>query len=304
MGRTTRNVLLLAPLLAWGAPAAAGPDDCPVLTGAINSRLVAYVARKYQLPDSVSIGIKDTLIISGTCYRKVVFAGTGPLGEVSLALYLSPDLRFLSPELLDSSIDPERERDERARRAMGELTEGEFASMGSASAPVTVVVFSDFQCPFCKGADEIISAEPLIRNGTDARLVFRHMPLPMHPWAQPAAQAAACAQFQSSTAFWAFHDALFLNQSQITEQNISARLSGIGAGIPGLDQTKFKECMDRQMSLGAVLRDKELAQHSGVTGTPTIFVNGRMITGVGSAAEFHKLLVNAIHNPGGPVAMK
>ena len=300
----TRGLLLVAPLMAWASPSLAGSNDCPALSDADNSRLVIYVARKYQIPDSVKIGIKDSFMISDKCYRKVVFAGPGPLGEVSLALYLSPDLRFLSPDLFDSSIDPDREREENARRAMGELTEGEFASSGSATAPVTVVVFSDFQCPFCKQAAEILREESLIRNGVDVRLVFRHMPLPMHPWAQQAAQAAACAQFQSGTAFWAFHDALFRDQPQITQQNISARISGIGAGIPGIDQTKFKECMDRQMSLGVVLRDKDLAQHSGATGTPTVFVNGSMIPGMGGAAEFHKLLESAIHKQRAPVAMR
>ncbi len=291
-GLLTTVVLAAAPL-SWTNAASSGCSD---LTDADKTRLISYVKKKYQIPDNAKIGIQEASPLLDKCYRKVLFSGTGPLGVISLGLYLSPDLRFLSPELFDSSVDPDREREEKARKAMIELNKGEFASIGNASAPVNVVVFSDFECPFCKQAAEILRAEPLIRNAKDVRLVFRHMPLSGHQWAQQAAQVAACAQFQSGVVFWALHDALFLNQSTITQENVSEKVTALAASIPTLDQTKFKECVDRQMSLGVVLRDKDLATHSGVTGTPTIFVNGRIIPGIGNAAEFHKLLENAIQD--------
>jgi protein-disulfide isomerase len=104
---------------------------------------------------------------------------------------------------------------------MGQLLEGEYAARGPANAPVTMVVFSDFECPYCKKMKLLIDAEPLRNSGDSVRLVFRHMPMPQHGWAQHAAEAATCAEFQSAGAFWALRDRLFDNQQTITPADAS-----------------------------------------------------------------------------------
>jgi protein-disulfide isomerase len=93
---------------------------------------------------------------------------------------------------------------------MSQLLDGEYAALGPATAPVTVVVFSDFECPYCKKLRALLAAEPLITGGK-VRLVFRHMPMQSHKWAQKAAEAAVCAQLQNGDAFWHLHDSLFEN---------------------------------------------------------------------------------------------
>ena len=242
-------------LLLFGGIARA--DSCAAVSPAEKVRVAQYVVRKYHVPQEANLRVEADETVGTLCYHKLVFRGDGALGAYRLTLYATPDLRFLSTDLLDSFADPEREEREAASRTMGRLLEGEYASRGPATAPVTLVVFSDFQCPFCKRMQSLLAAEPLLQPGGNVRLVFRHMPMSQHDWAQKAAEAAACAQFQ------------------------------IGG---------FKSCMDRQMSLGAVIRDKDLGSRLGVKGTPTLFINGEQAPAIQSAADLHRLLGDALTN--------
>lgn len=255
---------------------------CRALQPTEKAQLVRYVIKRYGIPSTVALDVTEQSPASD-CYSKVVFAGKGPVGPVSLTLYLSPDHRYLSPDLFDTALDPDVETRDRAKLSLDKLMQGEFASRGSLTAPVVVVEFSDFQCPYCRVAAANIKQDPIVQDTTKVRFVYRHYPLAQHDWAEQAAKAAACSQFQSSASFWKMHDALFSQQESITKTNVGSKIDHIAAGIAELDQTKFKECVDRDMSLGTVLRDKRLGEQLKVNGTPTLFVNGRMI----QASELH-----------------
>jgi len=270
-------------------------NACRDVTSEDKSRLAAYVTKKYEVPQQAKLRVEEVQPIDDLCNRKLVFTGDGALGPFRLTLYASPDLRFLSRELFDTAIDPRRERREAAQKMMAELLDGEFAARGSAHAPVTMVVFSDFECPYCKRLKEMVDDEPLLKSGTEVRLVFRHMPMSQHPWAQQAAEAAACAQFQSPDVFWEFHDKLFEKQETITAINATRRVSELARTTPGLDAGRFEECMKRQMSFGAVVRDRELGNRLGVVATPTVFLNGAQIPSLHSSAQLHKYLVNKLN---------
>ena len=188
-----------------------------------------------------------------------------------------------------------REERDNAKRTMGQLADGEYAARGSSRAPVTLVVFSDFQCPYCKRLEGLFANEPLVNSGNAIRIVFRHMPLAQHDWAQRASEAAACAQFQNARAFWSLHDGLFENQANITRSNVWERVYGLASKIPGLYVSQFRDCVEQQMSLGAVIRDREMGRRAGATGTPAVFVNGRLLGGIRNAAELHSVLVAAVN---------
>lgn len=281
-------------IVAQASSVAAPLPACAPIRNLDQARLLSYVTKKYGIPRSVELSITETTAVSEACHRKLLFTGKGPLGAFSLSLYASPDLRYLSPDLFDSYTDPDAEKQAIAQKLMGELAEGDFASSGRVDAPVTVVVFADFQCPYCRHTAELLREEPLIRDGTDVRVVFRHFPLPQHEWAQQAAVAAACAGFQNAMAFWAFHDALFSVQSSITSGNLELKLQGIGSKIPSLDQQLFSSCVHKQMSLGVVLQDKELAERLGVSGTPTIFLDGQIVSGLDDPKELHDELLKKV----------
>ena len=106
-------------------------------------------------------------------------------------------------------------------------------------------------------------------------------------------ETAACAGFQNAGAFWAMHDALFAEHGELTAANVDGKVREMAAGIPGLGVAAFGVCLERQMSLGAVIRDRELGTRLGVTGTPAVFVNGRRVEGIRDGAGLHAAIRGA-----------
>jgi protein-disulfide isomerase len=141
---------------------------------------------------------------------------------------------------------------------------------GSERAPVTIVVFSDFQCPFCA------SESPRLRRVVDqfhgrVKLVFKHFPLASHPRAKAAAIATEAAHEQGK--FWEMHDVLFANATQLEDDDIRRYARQIG-----LDMRRFEESYGAQKGKAAVERDRAEGDRLGVPGTPAVFVNGRAVS--------------------------
>jgi protein-disulfide isomerase len=195
-------------------------------------------------------------------------------------LTASPDLRFLTRELLDSQLDPVQEERQKQQALTAALTGGDFAVLGEKAAPVTITVFSDFQCPYCAKASDLLMKNILPAEGGNTRLVFRHFPLAMHPWARPAAEAAACAHEQGDRYFWSFHNYLFEHQREITPNNLRPKLDAYGAALQGFDPADFTACLDQKRTAAKVEQDVALGTEFGVQGTPTLFINGQLVTGV------------------------
>ena len=138
---------------------------------------------------------------------------------------------------------------------------------GSLTAPVTLVEYGDYQCPYCGAAHGIINAV-LARAGDGVGFVFRHFPLTtVHPYAQQAAEAAEAAGAQGS--FWAMHDVLFENQQRLAEPYLMAYAEGLG-----LDVALFRQQLDEHVHAPKVREDFMSGVRSGVNGTPTFFING------------------------------
>ncbi|MDD2941642.1 MAG: thioredoxin domain-containing protein [bacterium] len=153
---------------------------------------------------------------------------------------------------------------------------------GSADAPVTIVEFSDFQCPYCSRGKAVME-EVLKSYPGKVKVVFKNLPLPFHPEAEPAAIAALAAGKQGK--FWEMHDLLFDNQAELS----SAKYLEF-AGKLGLDLNKFKDDLDSAEVKKAVKDDAELAGSLGVRGTPGFFVNGVQVKGARPAAYFNTLI--------------
>ena len=149
---------------------------------------------------------------------------------------------------------------------------------GNPRAPVTIVLFSDFQCPFCARVAPTL-AEVEKTYGDKVRVVWKHEPLPFHPNALPAAEAAEAAREQGK--FWQMHDRLFASQQQLSPDTY-ARL----AKELGLDPKKFAESTRSGRNRGRIQEDQALAQQVGANGTPTMFVNGERVVG---AVPFEQL---------------
>jgi protein-disulfide isomerase len=281
-------------LFVAGGHVAARAQDCaaPRLTSKQKEGIVDYVRKKYQLAASIALTLRNEAFASGTCYRELSFQGKSDLRTWELTLYASPDLRFLTGELMDMQRDPVQEERAKNHALMRGLVEGAAAARGPAGAAVTIVEFSDFQCPFC-GKFAGILDEALAGETRSVRVVFHHMPLGIHNWARAAAEGAACAQLQSAEAFWRIHDQLFRNQASLTPENIGQKLREFSKDAKGLDFQAFENCMDNGMSVGLVLKDISLADANQVNGTPTLFINGHRMLGIESAARLRELIAAA-----------
>jgi protein-disulfide isomerase len=150
--------------------------------------------------------------------------------------------------------------------------------IGPASAPVTIVEFSDFQCPFCGRAEPALK-QVHEKYGDKVRLVYMDFPLGIHDHAIDAASAGRCAGEQGK--FWQFHDEMFSNQSKLAPADLKADAKKLG-----LDTAKFDECLDKGKYKTAIETDMAQGRELGVDGTPAFFVNGRPLTGAQPFEKF------------------
>jgi len=151
-----------------------------------------------------------------------------------------------------------------------ELPVGKSPIKGPENAPVTIVEFSDYQCPFCARSEPLIN-DVLKEYPTQVRFVYKHFPLTsIHSFAMGAAQAAAAAQKQRK--FWEMHELLFANQRALQPEQLKAYAKQLG-----LDAAKFEADMTAPDVKALIQEDMQLSQKVGVRGTPTIFVNGKIV---------------------------
>ena len=155
-------------------------------------------------------------------------------------------------------------------------------AQGPASAPIELVEFSDFQCPFCYRAHPTVK-QVLSTYSGKIRFVYRNYPLPNHPQARPAAEAAQCANEQGQ--FWPYHDRLFADQSKLSDADLKASAAALG-----MDAAKFNACLDSHKYKARVDADLQAGNEAGVNGTPAFFVNGRLLSGAQPFDEFKKVI--------------
>ena len=158
-----------------------------------------------------------------------------------------------------------------------------FPARGPADAPVTIVEFSDFECPYCAGLAPVLD-EVKRQYGDTVRVVYRHYPLTaMHPNAWKAAEASLCADEQGR--FWELHDLMFAEQGALAAADLKAKAERLD-----LDGETFGECLDSERHYDAVLADVRAGDAAGVSGTPAMFVNGRFVGGAVPFAPLAELI--------------
>jgi protein-disulfide isomerase len=153
---------------------------------------------------------------------------------------------------------------------------------GPADAKITIVEFSDFECPYCSRAEESVN-QVMEKYAGKVRIVFRHFPLSFHPNAPKAAEASACADEQGK--FWEMHKQLFANQKGLTVPELKQHAAAIG-----LDQAKFDACLDGGSKKPLVDADTKAGSEAGVNGTPAFFINGKLLSGAQPFSEFEKVI--------------
>ena len=154
---------------------------------------------------------------------------------------------------------------------------------GDAKASVTIVEFSDFQCPFCQKAEPILK-DLLAKYNGQVKLAFLDFPMrSLHPQAQSAAEAARCAEQQGK--FWLYHDVLFADQTKLDEAGLAQSARSLG-----LDENSFQSCFKSGKFKAQIEHEVEEGTQAGVAGTPAFFIDGIYVNGVRPEAEFEKII--------------
>ena len=163
------------------------------------------------------------------------------------------------------------------------------AVQGEGNAPVTLVEFTDYQCPFCKRAFE--QTYPEIKkqymDTGKVRYLVHDLPLAIHPNAPAAALAARCAGEQGK--YWLMHDEIFVNQDEWANGKVDELMKQYAKAV-GVNQSQFNSCYDGEKYQAAIEADTKLANELGATGTPTFFINGRTLVGAQPIAAFKAVI--------------
>lgn len=161
--------------------------------------------------------------------------------------------------------------------------------VGPPIAPVKIIEFSDFQCPYCKQMEPILK-HILKKYPSKVEFIYYSFPLPIHPQALPAAKAAECAALQHD--FFIYHDILYQNQTSFSHQpwDSLCKVAGIK------DLNAFNKCLEDPSINRIIEKDIKLGKDFGVYATPTVIMNGKMIVGVISESKLDQLLQEALKN--------
>jgi protein-disulfide isomerase len=196
----------------------------------------------------------------------------GMKGQSDTAVvYVTKDGKFIvRGELTDMSVDPLAE-------TRSKLHPGTSPSIGPATAKITIIEFADFECPSCRQLDRIL--RDLLPQHPEIRLVYKDFPLTtLHPWAMTASLAGQCATQQTPASFWKIHDIIFDQQDVITPSNVWEKMTDFANQL-GLNMESFRACMASPDTAREIDKTTAEGHELNVTGTPSIFINGRRIVG-------------------------
>jgi protein-disulfide isomerase len=268
-------VLICLPPLVQGQTTAPASSAGKTVSGApptaLQKSVEAYLRHLYAFGPTVqlSVSVPKESEVPGLLETTIDLKD----GENSQSakFYLSKDGKYLvRGEVSDLSKDPLAET--RSRIQMKDAP-----SLGDPKATVTLVEFSDFQCPVCRSLHDVLRG--MLPNYPQVRVVFKDFPIEvLHPWARTAALAGRCAYQQDPKAFWKVYDAIYDQQEVISAENAWSKMADF-AVESGLNPDTFKACMSSPEAAAAVDASRANGQQLDVNSTPTVFVNGRRLVG-------------------------
>ena len=255
-------------------PAAEAPK--PAATGALPSKetvnvflkkMFGYdpnlVFRIAEVKESSAPGVADATVVASTAQ-----------GQQVLHLYITPDQQnVIVGELMPFGSDPFAKNREALTAAFG-------TTQGPKDAAITMIEFGDLQCPSCKAVQPTI--EKLMKDVPTAKLVFQNFPLEsIHPWAGRAARYLDCISRTNNDQGLTFMTAVYTHQGDIVENNVTEKLNSY-VKMAGADPAAVEACSKTPETDARIKKGIELGNKVGVTGTPTLFVNGRKISNIGN----------------------
>ncbi len=253
----------------------------------MDERVQQYFKKTANLPPNVTLKVVDIAVADLPGLLTANLEASNGTNTQKVPLVLSRDGRYMiQGQLADLTADPFKiVRDKIA------LTDQPIR--GNPQASVTIVEYSDFQCPFCSRAYKMVEEQALKDYGDKVRLVYKNYPLPMHNWAESAALASACARQQGADVFWKLYDYFFQNQQSVTLETVKEKAAGVVRDA-GKDSAVFETCFDNKAALDAVKAEQQEATNLGVRSTPTFFINGRKVEGAVPYENFKAAIDEAL----------
>ena len=235
-------------------------------------KLETYVRYAEGFSPEVKISIDDPAPSPFTGYYRVLVHLTAGAHQLDRLYYATQD----GQELINGSI---WKLNESPFVDTLEHLSSEGPSFGPPNARVTIVVFSDFECPYCRALAKTLRDKIPQKYPTDVRVVFKDFPIDsIHKWARAASEAAHCLASQKPGAFWAFHDWIFEHQQEVNETNLRDHALAF-TKQQNLDVVAVSSCMANHVTAQEVSRSQQSGAALQILQTPTIFVNGRTISG-------------------------
>ncbi len=254
------------------APAASDNANLPS-----EETVKAFLQQMFGYDSTLTYKVADIKPSAAEGLAEVTVVLGSSQGQAANKLYITPDGKHaLTGELIPFGARPfDADNEKLKKSARG-------PSRGPADAPVTVVEFSDLQCPHCKEAQPKV--EKLLSGAKNVRLVYQNFPLPMHDWAVKASAYADCVGRTNNDAFWKFIQSVYDSQADITAANADEKLTAIAttSGVKGQD---IAACSNLAETGSRVQASVDLAQALDINSTPTFFINGRKISSFNSLPD-------------------
>lgn len=261
---------------------AAAPVPTPLKVEEIGS----YVRKAFNVPAGVTIKVNEENVstLPGTRMIKVTFSSDR--GNQTQDAWVTPDGKTLIVgRTFDMSVDPYKENLAKMNLQGAPVT-------GKTDAKVTIVEYTDFQCPFCSRAHNTV--EQLLKDyDGKVKVVYKSLPLNIHNWAEDAAVAGTCVSEQNNDAFWTYAHYFFENQKTLTKETLQEKIMGLAAENK-LDAEKLKACIAARTTLPKIQADLKEAQVLGFNSTPSFVVNGRPLIGAVPIEQFRQVIDEAL----------
>ena len=270
------------------APAAAAPaaGAAKIDTAKVGELIKRYYTSSGQIPEDVEMSITEIKASEVTGLSEGTLRLSRGAQSQEVPFLISADGRwFLRTDPVDLNIDP-------VEQVLSKIKLGDDnPSRGDKNSPVTIVEYSDFQCPFCARAEDIVAGEVMKAYGDKVNFIYKQFPLTsIHPWAEPASLIGLCVyKVGGNPAYWKFHEAVFKAQKDIPNEEPAAKLLGM-AKDAGADPAKVKDCFDKGETKALIDASMAEAEEIGVNSTPTFFVNGKRLSGAQSLEAFKALI--------------
>lgn len=214
--------------------------NCHDLTEQEKQALEAFVSNLYRPATSYRLELINTSAVDAACYRRLIFRASVPSSLPTL--YRAPDGKHLVTGVMDLTVDPAVTQRKIRQDLHEQLSSGALLTSGTSTAPMKMVVFSDFQCPYCRRFASFLD-ELTPDERAKLQIIYRQLPLNMHAWAQDAAALSACVALQDKTAFWKLHDFLFSNQQEVSKDTLTAKALAFLSQEKAVDPTRVTSCL-------------------------------------------------------------